>query len=151
MLFRESQFPICFSQLNDDKWHYVKASRSSSGELSVSVDGQETEFPGGGGGRGDGRLDLDGLLYIGGVPRVMYRDLPEQVRTASFWVYVLLFGSNVAPGVWLDMSARDLSRWCFSLQVVSTHGFRGCMATITIRETMINLHARAVEIMPSVT
>ena len=60
----------------------MKINRKSSEEFSVKVDGLVTEYPGSTG-RGDGRLDLDGYLYVGGVPRVMYRELPEQVHMSN--------------------------------------------------------------------
>ena len=62
--------------MNDNKWHWVKLTREPAQDYSIMVDGKETPFPSYG--RTD-ILDLDGYLYLGGVPRIMYRDLPDHV------------------------------------------------------------------------
>ena len=50
----------------------------------MKVDDQTTEYPGTTG-RPAESLDLDGYLYLGGVPRIMYNNLPEEVRIPSPW------------------------------------------------------------------
>ena len=61
----------------------MKIRRVSSEEFSVKVDDMTMEYPGSPG-RPSSRLDLDGYLYVGGVPRIMYNNLPEQVTTKCF-------------------------------------------------------------------
>ena len=88
--------------LGDDEWHFVKISRPASENFAITVDETVTTYP------RDLRkatMELRDELYIGGVTRNMYPNLPEQIT--------------------------------------SEHGFRGCMASVTIEKRLVDVLADA--------
>lgn len=89
--------------LDDDEWHFVKIARPATGNFEVTVDESVTTYPPN---LRKATMDLRGELYIGGVPRNMYDELPDQIT--------------------------------------SEHGFRGCMASITIEKRLVDVLAEAI-------
>ncbi|XP_042239810.1 neurexin-1-like isoform X1 [Homarus americanus] len=66
--------------LNDNKWHVVTVSRPSSLQHTLMVDDNIATVTNGG---GSDNLDLQGFLYLGGVPPEMYTRLPRHVVSRS--------------------------------------------------------------------
>ncbi|XP_046401405.1 neurexin-1 isoform X2 [Ischnura elegans] len=80
--------------LNDNKWHSVTIGRPSPRRHTLMVDDHFAVVVTGTSLGGTKNLDLDGDLYVGGVPRDKYELLPEQI--------------------------------------VSHHGFEGCLASLDL-------------------
>ncbi|XP_069165959.1 neurexin 1 isoform X1 [Procambarus clarkii] len=66
--------------LNDNKWHVVTVSRPSSLQHTLMVDDNIATVTNGG---SSDNLDLQGFLYLGGVPPEMYTRLPRHVVSRS--------------------------------------------------------------------
>lgn len=66
------------STLNDNKWHSVTISRPSVDTMTLMVDDQLSSVTSSG---TNVHLDLDGLLFIGGVRRNMYEHLPKVIQS----------------------------------------------------------------------
>ncbi len=76
--------------LNDDRWHSVSLGRPSRFSHTLLVDEQHLATANT---RGDNlHLDLDGILFLGGVRATMYGKLPKQIlSTEGFQVNSFLF------------------------------------------------------------
>ncbi|XP_036146252.1 neurexin-1 isoform X5 [Monomorium pharaonis] len=64
------------TKLNDGKWHAVSIGRPASKRHTLSVDDHVTAVNSQG---SNENLDLDGILYIGGVERAQYGQLPKHI------------------------------------------------------------------------
>ena len=67
--------------LNDNEWHMVAVLRHTVNKHTVRVDGTSTVDS-----LSDDRnslYDVDGYLYIGGVPQVLYSKIPKVVQSRS--------------------------------------------------------------------
>ncbi|XP_076289211.1 neurexin 1 isoform X2 [Lasioglossum baleicum] len=94
---------ISRSRLNDGKWHAVSIGRPAPKKHTLAVDDHVTVFTSQG---SNENLDLDGILYIGGVDKPQYNQLPKQI--------------------------------------VSNHGFEGCLASLDLSGESTNLIVDAV-------
>ncbi|XP_029177098.1 neurexin-1-like isoform X2 [Nylanderia fulva] len=91
------------TKLNDGKWHAVSIGRPASKRHTLAVDDHVTAVNSQG---SNENLDLDGILYIGGVEKTQYIQLPKQI--------------------------------------ISRHGFEGCLASLDLSGESIDLIADAV-------
>ncbi|KAL1122948.1 hypothetical protein AAG570_003273 [Ranatra chinensis] len=64
--------------LNDNKWHAVTIGRSGPRQHTLMVDEAYATVTGSG---HNENLNLGGLLYLGGVPKDTYQQLPKQVQS----------------------------------------------------------------------
>jgi leucine-rich repeat transmembrane neuronal protein 1/2 len=62
--------------LNDNKWHTINVGRPSKNYHNLVVDHQMATKPSRG---SDDKLDLDGILFLGGVKSSMYGKLPTEI------------------------------------------------------------------------
>ncbi|XP_070156570.1 neurexin 1 isoform X1 [Polyergus mexicanus] len=91
------------SKLNDGKWHAVSIGRPASKRHTLAVDDHVTAVNSQG---SNENLDLDGILYIGGVEKMQYGQLPKQI--------------------------------------ISRHGFEGCLASLDLSGESTDLITDAV-------
>ncbi|XP_076378751.1 neurexin 1 isoform X3 [Megalopta genalis] len=91
------------SRLNDGKWHAVSIGRPAPKRHTLAVDDHVTVVSSQG---SNENLDLDGILYIGGVDKLQYSQLPKQI--------------------------------------LSSHGFEGCLASLDLSGESTNLIVDAV-------
>ncbi|TGZ57018.1 Neurexin-3-alpha [Temnothorax longispinosus] len=91
------------SKLNDGKWHAVSIGRPASKRHTLAVDDHVTAVNSQG---SNENLDLDGILYIGGVEKTQYGILPKQI--------------------------------------LSRHGFEGCLASLDLSGESTDLITDAV-------
>ncbi|XP_039303872.1 neurexin-3 isoform X5 [Solenopsis invicta] len=91
------------TKLNDGKWHAVSIGRPASKRHTLSVDDHVTAVNSQG---SNENLDLDGILYIGGVEKAQYGLLPKQI--------------------------------------LSRHGFEGCLASLDLSGESTDLITDAV-------
>ncbi|KAK9310049.1 hypothetical protein QLX08_000515 [Tetragonisca angustula] len=91
------------SRLNDGKWHAVSIGRPAPKRHTLAVDDHVTAVNSQG---SNENLDLDGILYIGGVEKSQYGQLPKQI--------------------------------------LSRHGFEGCLASLDLSGESTNLISDAV-------
>ncbi|KAL6444648.1 hypothetical protein ACFW04_002028 [Cataglyphis niger] len=91
------------SKLNDGKWHAVSIGRPASKRHTLAVDDHVTAVNSQG---SNENLDLDGILYIGGVEKMQYGQLPKQI--------------------------------------LSRHGFEGCLASLDLSGESTDLITDAV-------
>ncbi|KAG5347757.1 NRX3A protein, partial [Acromyrmex charruanus] len=91
------------SKLNDGKWHAVSIGRPAAKRHTLSVDDHVTAVNSQG---SNENLDLDGILYIGGVEKAQYGQLPKQI--------------------------------------LSRHGFEGCLASLDLSGESTDLITDAV-------
>ncbi|XP_076637715.1 neurexin 1 isoform X2 [Colletes latitarsis] len=91
------------SSLNDGKWHAVSIGRPAPKRHTLAVDDHVTAVNSQG---SNENLDLDGILYIGGVEKTQYSQLPKQI--------------------------------------LSRHGFEGCLASLDLSGESTNLISDAV-------
>ncbi|KAL0121234.1 hypothetical protein PUN28_008721 [Cardiocondyla obscurior] len=91
------------SKLNDGKWHAVSIGRPASKRHTLAVDDHVTAVNSQG---SNENLDLDGILYIGGVEKTQYMLLPKQI--------------------------------------LSRHGFEGCLASLDLSGESTDLISDAV-------
>ncbi|XP_042874196.1 neurexin-1-like isoform X2 [Penaeus japonicus] len=66
--------------LNDNKWHAVTVSRPSPRQHTLMVDDNTAKVISGG---SNDNLDLQGFLYLGGLPPEMYTSLPRHVESRT--------------------------------------------------------------------
>lgn len=67
----------CKSHLNDNRWHTITIRRPTAKQHTLMVDEDVVVAQN----LGVGNLDLDGILYLGGVYKDLYALLPETVRS----------------------------------------------------------------------
>ncbi|XP_050493367.1 neurexin-1 isoform X11 [Bombus huntii] len=91
------------SRLNDGKWHAVSIGRPAPKRHTLAVDDHVTAVNSQG---SNENLDLDGILYIGGVEKSQYGQLPKQI--------------------------------------LSRHGFEGCLSSLDLSGESTNLISDAV-------
>ncbi|KMQ96394.1 neurexin-3b-alpha-like protein [Lasius niger] len=91
------------TKLNDGKWHAVSIGRPASKRHTLAVDDHVTAVNSQG---SNENLDLDGILYIGGVEKTQYGQLPKQI--------------------------------------LSRHGFEGCLASLDLSGESTDLITDAV-------
>ncbi|XP_054001780.1 neurexin-1 isoform X3 [Hylaeus anthracinus] len=91
------------SSLNDGKWHAVSIGRPAPKRHTLAIDDHVTAVSSQG---SNENLDLDGILYIGGVEKSQYGQLPKQI--------------------------------------LSKHGFEGCLASLDLSGESTNLISDAV-------
>ncbi|XP_076226293.1 neurexin 1 isoform X6 [Nomia melanderi] len=91
------------SRLNDGKWHAVSIGRPAPKRHTLAVDDHVTVVNSQG---SNENLDLDGILYVGGVEKLQYSQLPKQI--------------------------------------LSRHGFEGCLASLDLSGESTNLISDAV-------
>ncbi|XP_035732871.1 neurexin-1-like isoform X7 [Vespa mandarinia] len=91
------------SRLNDGKWHAVSIGRPAPKRHTLAVDDHVTAVNSQG---SNENLDLDGILYIGGVEKSQYSQLPKQI--------------------------------------LSRHGFEGCLASLDLSGESTDLLSDAV-------
>ncbi|KAF7394727.1 hypothetical protein HZH66_007901 [Vespula vulgaris] len=91
------------SRLNDGKWHAVSIARPAPKRHTLAVDDHVTAVNSQG---SNENLDLDGILYIGGVEKSQYSQLPKQI--------------------------------------LSRHGFEGCLASLDLSGESTDLLSDAV-------
>ncbi|XP_071518617.1 neurexin 1 isoform X3 [Panulirus ornatus] len=105
--------------LNDNKWHVVTVSRPSSLQHTLMVDDNIATFTSGGSSE---NLDLQGFLYLGGVPPEMYTKLPRHVVSRSGFEGCMasLDLNGEAP----DPAGKDVP-------IMSNHVYPGCEGPIT--------------------
>ncbi|KAG8236177.1 hypothetical protein J437_LFUL013443 [Ladona fulva] len=99
--------------LNDGKWHGVTIGRPSPKRHTLMVDDHFAFVVTGSGLGVADTFDLDGILYVGGIPRDKYENLPEQI--------------------------------------VSRHGFEGCLASLDLGGETPSLIMDAIIKSPQVT
>ncbi|XP_066961792.1 neurexin 1 isoform X2 [Macrobrachium rosenbergii] len=100
--------------LNDNKWHVVTVSRPSPRQHTLMVDDNIATATNG---AGDENLDLQGFLYLGGVPPEMYTSLPRHVMSKTGFEGCLasLDLNGEAP----DPAGKDVP-------IISNRVFAGC-------------------------
>lgn len=67
------------SHLNDNRWHTVGIRRPSAKQHTLMVDDEIVVAAN----RGQGNLELDGILYLGGVHKDLYSQLPQETVKAK--------------------------------------------------------------------
>jgi len=89
--------------LNDNQWHSVAISRSNLNQYTLTVDDMLTTVTNN---ELDSYLDLESVLYLGGVPQEFYHKLPNLIHSKNgFEGCLASFDLN---GQIFDLSANDL-------------------------------------------
>ncbi|CAL4079401.1 unnamed protein product, partial [Meganyctiphanes norvegica] len=100
--------------LNDNKWHTVTVSRPSRNQHSLMVDDNVATSTNS---RASENLDLQGFLYLGGVPSEVYPTLPRHVTSREGFEGCL--ASLDLNGESPDPAGKDVS-------IMSNHVYAGC-------------------------